>query len=380
LDDPGREPRRGRLPLGLLGALALIWLVERHVATHDFDYFGGGHWTFRVAGWNSASKAKDCRVLCFGDSLLKMGFVPRVVEARAGLRAYNLAIPGGQAPIAYFLLKKALAAGSRPSAVVVDYFPRLLADGFAQNRDNYPFLLDLRESLDLAWAYRDPGLFLDLALREGLPSARAREAIRPHIRWTLDGHPHLLQGEIRRALRNWDANRGAEIAPGRPGPPHDLETWYRRYFPEKVTCHPVNQLYIDRFMRLAESHAIQVYWLLPPYQPTLQALCERTGFDADHERFVRSMLGRYPRLRVIDGRRSSYEPDVFFDLHHLARDGASNFTTEVAGLIRDQPEASAASPRWSALPAYRRRPVTVPIEDDDTSRAVVARWMLEQRR
>jgi hypothetical protein len=34
-------------------------------------------------------------VLAFGDSIVKFGFVPRVIEAEAGLSAYNLATDGG---------------------------------------------------------------------------------------------------------------------------------------------------------------------------------------------------------------------------------------------------------------------------------------------
>ena len=37
-------------------------------------------------------------VICFGDSLVKLGIVPAVIEGRLGRRAYNLSACAGQAP------------------------------------------------------------------------------------------------------------------------------------------------------------------------------------------------------------------------------------------------------------------------------------------
>jgi len=79
-------------------------------SARPIDSPGGGRRTRRVAH----------DVLCFGDSQMKFGIAPHVVAARTGRPAYNLAIVGGQPPASYFLLRRALEAGARPSAVLFD--------------------------------------------------------------------------------------------------------------------------------------------------------------------------------------------------------------------------------------------------------------------
>ena len=61
-----------------------------------------------------------------GDSLAKLGVAPSLVEARSGRSVYNLAVCAGQAPSSYFLLRRVLDSGARPTAILVDFFPRLL--------------------------------------------------------------------------------------------------------------------------------------------------------------------------------------------------------------------------------------------------------------
>ena len=363
-----------RAPLGLFGALVLIALVERHVDKNPLDYLGGSHWSYRVASKVADAGSKGNRILVFGDSLLRLGLAPTAIEAETGLRGYNFAQAGGQAPGSYFLLRRAIASGAKPSAIVVDFFPRLLAENPSFNNDNWPFLADLGDGLGLAMISKKPELFARLVVRWALPSARSRISLRTNLQLALQPSPVSIKHEILKSIRNWKVNRGAEITASRPGLLENIDAWERGYF-GTFHCSRINKAYVEKFLDLAKAHQIPVFWLLPPYQPDLQARCERSGFDARHEVFVREFQTRYPSLFVLDARRSSYQPEVFYDLHHLGREGATVLSADVGVSIRHQLGELGSQNRWIALPNYRARPDAVPLEDVDQSRALAWKEM-----
>lgn len=361
-----RLPRHA--PLGLLGALALVLAFEFHVERHAIDYQGGGHWSYRIAAGKARSEARrQDQVLFFGDSLMRLGIVPTVVEAEAGLRGYNFAQTGGQAPGSYFLLRQALDHGARPRAIVVDYFPKLLGEDPRFNEENYPFLASLGDALGYAAVRRDPVEFGRFAVRALLPSARSHDSLRVALMGALVPGPVSIKHEIRKAIRNWKLNRGAEVTPCRPGVVENLDTWVAGYFP-RFQVDPTNRAYLEGLVDLAAQRGIPVFWLLPPYQPQLQERCERSGFDQEHEAFIRSMLARHPNLRVLDGRRTGYPPEVFFDLHHLGREGAAVLSLDVGRALTAALAGPAAAERWQTLPPFRMRLSPIPIEHVDESR------------
>src|SRR5262249_35519035 len=115
-----RAPR-GPIPWGLLGMVGLIIAVESFVARHDLDFTPWGSAAWSASPEAARREAPSCEVLCFGDSLVKLGVLPRVIEGVTGKRAYNLSICAAQAPASYFLLRRGLEAGAKPSAILVDY-------------------------------------------------------------------------------------------------------------------------------------------------------------------------------------------------------------------------------------------------------------------
>ena len=149
---PGRSGG-GRWPAGFLGALALILLLDRAVARLPVR---SEHGSRLASSWESANRSASgpdagAEVLCFGDSLIKLGVVPRVLEARLGLSAYNLAVLGGQPPTADFLLRRVLEAGHRPRALIVNFSPLLLGLDPRVNVDWWAGLPGQGERLELAW-------------------------------------------------------------------------------------------------------------------------------------------------------------------------------------------------------------------------------------
>jgi hypothetical protein len=352
------RPKRGRFPLGFLGAIALILAVEQSIARQKIGSFGGSQWAYEVARIEADSGDPRCEVVCFGDSLLKQGLAPTVIEAKAGLRAYNFALAGGQAPGSYFLLRRALESGIRPRAVVVEYFPKLMSTDPDFNLENWPFVATPGECLEMAKLARDSNLF---------PSIRCRNSNRANVKAALDGTFPIYAREITSVRRNWEVNRGAEIVASRPDRLEDVETWMRGYFPG-FACTKSNRTYIKKLLDMASSREIPVFWVLPPYKPELQARCEQSGFDNAHEAFIKNLQVRYPGLYVIDGRRAGYDPRVFTDLHHLGREGAAIFSADVARLLRQHRDDPKSTPRWLKLAEYNAVATALPLEDMDESR------------
>ncbi len=164
----------------------LLGVVESIVAHHEPGFASSGPWDWHQASKRAERAARTCDVLCFGDSQLKLGVVPGVIEERTGRRAFNLALIGGQMPAATVLLRRALDAGARPSAVVLETLPPLLSAGVDRNDRQWPELLDLSECVELARTEADPSLFARLALAGALPSVRARHDVRAAIRSALE--------------------------------------------------------------------------------------------------------------------------------------------------------------------------------------------------
>ncbi len=124
--------------------------------------------------WQAAARAADgfegrAEILCFGDSLVKLGILPRVLEDRLGSAAFNLGVLGGQAPNSYFLLRKVLEKGNRPRALVVDFSENLLTFSPSQNAACWCHLYGWHDSFAVAWHSADPALAISTGLHRMLP-------------------------------------------------------------------------------------------------------------------------------------------------------------------------------------------------------------------
>jgi hypothetical protein len=356
--------------------LALMLAVERFAARHEHDLFLTiDHWNWRQTSRQAGSRPdRQPRILCLGDSQVQVGVASAIVESQTGRKVSNLAISGGQAASSYFLLRRALGAGEAPDAILVDFFPRLLQASPLEGVDPWTSLTRVGECADLAWTARDPGFFARVALGRILPTVRARDAIRRNLSAALRGERNDDRQHVPAALRrNLARNGGGVLCPAQPGRTEDLDAWSRRNFPAEWTCHPVNRAYLRRFLALASSRKIPVFWLLPPVEPALQVRCEASGFDARHEAFVRDVRAEFPEVTVLDARRSAYDRSVFFDPHHLAREGAAAYSADLAREVRLALDARASGPGWVELPAYRPAPVELggPLEDLEQSRVAL---------
>src|SRR4051794_12249232 len=93
---------RCAIPRGLLGMLALVGLIERSWIQGNLAISNslGDCWRQTARQLEKAARGRD--VLCFGDSMVKNGLNPHVIQARAGRSTFNLAVIGGSSPSSYF--------------------------------------------------------------------------------------------------------------------------------------------------------------------------------------------------------------------------------------------------------------------------------------
>ena len=294
------------------------------MSRNEIDLKTDWHWEWRVNGHVAMRQAARFDVLCFGDSLINHGLVPPILETRLGKRVYNLSLSGGQSSTSYIQLRRALDAGARPAAVIVDFFPLLLNHGYEENEPRWPDLLTPRECLDLAWMVRDASFFARMMLARHLPSLRERTSLRAHLLAALGGKGGSERLGALAYQRNWRLNHGTSVfAKAEKLKLGDMDAWYRAAFRNPEWCAPYHAAYLVRFLELAAARDIPVFWLVPPIHPEAQRRFDKGGTEARYDQLLRSALHRFPKVVVIDARRARYDASVFVDQAHLDRQGAS---------------------------------------------------------
>jgi hypothetical protein len=359
--------------------LAIVAVVETFVAHDVLDFTDPVSLSWRLAARSARDEAPGREVLCLGDSLVKHAMIPRAIAARSGRSAVNLAVAKGSAPSTFFLFRRALEAGARPAALVVDFKPSILIGGAHHNLRYWQEVLDFREGLELARAARSATLFSRLILGQVLPSVRSRLEIRSNLLAALRGETDVLRGLNRVCRRNWLLNDGANVAAKNPTYQGELGLdGDRKYLTHSFHCDPLNARYIGRLFDLAAARGIRVYWLLPPLAPALQARREERGAEAGYLAFVRRLQRLHPNVTILDGRHASYDHRLFVDATHLDGQGAYTLSRDVAAALghdldRNRECAGTArdEPRWVDLPAYRPCPVEMALEDVEQSRGAL---------
>ncbi len=374
------ERRRGRCPTGLVGMLALMVAVEVAFARASpaLESLSAADWVLarRAAASPAVMRAE---VLCVGDSLLKMGVIPVVVEDRLDRPVYNLAALGAAPPATYALLKRALDAGARPRAIVLDAkAAQLSRHEYRAVVGDWSLLLDLPEAFRFAWIDDDLGLF-GLYVIHLLPTVRLRSDARRVIVDRLAGRAG--DPPWRPAIgRQYRTNRGAVVLADRPGgsgdpapdgalTPGESAVCY----PDSWTPWPTNVAYLDKTLALAASRSIPAFFVIPPAHPAVQARRESLGLDADYVALVRRLVARYENVTVVDGRHAGFPPRACFDGRHLNSDGAAALSRSLAEFIACRLDDGATERRWVELPPYEAPTIQMAAEDLETSRSLVAR-------
>ncbi len=328
------------VPRGLLGMLILVALLEGWVRRIEPAINGVEPWDWRRTGRAaSGAEVRSASVLCFGDSLVKLGVQPRVLQAKLGRgrTAYNLALCAGRAPATDFLLRRALAAGARPEAIVVDFNDSFLAEPPATTLRLYAELLRPDETAELGRRTAQPDFASTVYAMQVLPSLRNRFEIRRAISDSFGGRNEFADRMARsvRLRHNWQSNLGAQATPKIATPfPADPAAW-AWIGPAGWAANSTNERHLLAFFELAEAHGIPVFWLRPPLHPGYEARRAELGLDVAFDAFVARIVARFPRVVVVDGRGAKYDPAVFIDMAHLDRDGSARLSADLATVLTE---------------------------------------------
>jgi hypothetical protein len=345
--------RSSRIPFGFLGAIVLVVVIECFIGRNWLDFSDPVSLSWRFSAEAARTEAAGSKLLCMGDSLVKHGLVPSVIEERSGRRTRNLSAARAPTLMTYFLLRRALDAGSRPDAIIINAKPAVLIGGPEFNARYFQEVLTLREWVELFQITRKSSFMISMLVGRLLPSVRCRMEVRSHLIAALRGENDRLHDINRTLWRNWTVNGGANIA--------NFDSRYEEISPSELARRMQTDIFhvdrmnseaIERLLRLASERTIPVFWLLPPLAPSLQALRERSGSEAGYERLVRSTLARHPQaLTVLDARRVAYPPRFFVDATHLNGRGAIALSRAVATALEAELGRleRATIPRWIAI-------------------------------
>jgi hypothetical protein len=364
--------------------LILVVAAESLVARHDLRFLTIFDIDWKSSGRAAARHAPGFDIVVFGDSMAKFGIAPRVIEATLGRKVHSFALLDGKPAATYLFFRRAIEAGARPSAVIVDYPPEMLnqtPESLLLNPRWTALMANPYEAWELARIYHDREFFGRLLVARVLPSYRSRDGIRTDLLTALQGQSGSNSANTQPERRNRWLNRGGILLAKNPGFQGDVPPqWAGILFDAHCTVRHEHAHFVRRLIRLAAEHNIAVYWLLPPNAPKVTAFRDASGVHARYERFARALLAQFPNLYVLDARHAGYEHTVFVDAVHLDRDGATALSGDVAEVLGHARINSAPGARWIELPRYHDRPVTLALEDVDQSRTALKRRAAGRRR
>ncbi len=362
-----------KLPSGLVGMVALVVAVESFIALNDLKFSRIEAKDWKTSAQTAKSLSQFGGILVVGDSQVKFGLLPMVLESKVGQPVECLAVQGGQAPSTFFLLRKALESGARPSAIVVNWEPHLLKDGVEHNVRMWPELTDLRDNLELSWTGGDADGFLSRLVAGVLPSFRARSEIRDNIKAALNGETPMMPQWIENFYRNKVMNRGATaLAKDHVGRTTDLSRWGNKV--EKPwSADPVNSAFARKTLKLAESYGIPVFIAIMPVAPGMQQKYDQNGISRPYAEWVKKLEHRFPSVVVMDLQRSNYDVSVFYDPLHLDKDGAVSASTAIGTHLRGHLDGQPLGERWVQMPPFHPERADVAFEDTTQTYYIMAR-------
>ena len=313
-------------------------------------------------------KATRFEILCFGDSMLKFGIAPRVLEAKLGRKVYNLALLDGKPVLTYLLFRRAIEAGARPSALIVNFAPEGLNQPpwhLLTNPHWNALLASPREAWELARTYHDREFFGHLVVARVLPSFRCRGQIRADVLAAFQGqsgpNPETqpaAAAELAGQRRRHPPGQAARL-PGRRPAPVGRRPVQRRLRgpagerPLRAPAAPAGGRAQHRRLLAADR----------PTRPVVIAARDGNGVHAKYDRFVRGLQMQFPNLSVIDARHAGYH-ELGFRRSGPPRSRWGRRAQQRRGQgAGERSEPSEPVARWVELPAYRDQVATVRLED-----------------
>jgi hypothetical protein len=323
--------------------LALVVVVEGAFQHHWLDWSGHVLLNCRYAAQMARTEAARSELLCLGDSQMKTGIDPTILERELGLRAFNLAVLGCPTPLSYYLLRRTLEAGAHPRAILLGH---MTMGGGPQDAHHFEALVGPAEYLDLTWQARDADYAAALLLTRLFPSLRHREAIRSQVA----GRSRPERARMVAIWNGWREAKGSYRMPPRAGYHGEIEPELARtLYAKPWYISAVYATYFDRLLDLAAARSIPVFFLVSPIVPEAQSRRIAQGFDVLHTRNLHALQVRHPNLIVIDARRPDWPASEFLDSLHLNEFGSRHLSAEVAAVLRRQLDARSERPGWISL-------------------------------
>ena len=90
-DEPSASIRRPTaIPWGVVGMITLIVVIEWFLGRNWLDFTDPVSLSWRYSAEAVATESPGSELLCLGDSLIKHGLLPGVIEEETGRRTVNL--------------------------------------------------------------------------------------------------------------------------------------------------------------------------------------------------------------------------------------------------------------------------------------------------
>jgi hypothetical protein len=361
--------------------IVLVTAIECLVAGRGRDLCDPVSLSWRYSTRAARVDAPGCELLCVGDSLIKHGLVPSIIQHETGWKTTNLSAARAPTLMTYFLLRRALDAGARPRAIILNAKPAVLLANPEFNLRYWQEVLSARECAVLLGIDRRANFAFSLVAGRLLPSLRARLEVRSSLRAAIlrEKDPVLASNHV--LWRNWTQNAGANISPADfSARAADINRVGSLNRADLFFVDPSNFAGIESLVRLASERSIHVYWLLTPLAEGLQTMRDASGAEAEYERFIRSFQEQFPHIvTVLDARRAGFQAGCFADPTHLNRRGAIALSDMVSrAIVRDQVGTAARSTAvWTVLdpPPHHLLVPDPPLEDLDQSRRILGRAM-----
>jgi hypothetical protein len=330
----------------------LVVCAESLLGTLDRPPFANAAvMSWRYAAADAVREARRCDVLCFGDSQVQVQVLPRVLQESLGGKAFNLALPAGPPSASFFQLQKALRAGARPRAVVVDFTTHGLVLRAQNQLRAWNELVRWPDAAQIALDTHDLTFFSQLTLARLLPSYRMVLDIRSEVVAALGGRDTGGPGPAGFAahLRNRKLNQGANVLPHNPDHRSLLEPCDDWLLAEAAQRDPTSEMYMRKFLNLARERQIMVFWLLPPVHPAALAERKRRGTEERYTAFVREVQRHYDNVVLLDARNAGLGRAAFCDLAHLSGRSAATLSKAIGSAMRDSLAAGPSAPHFVSL-------------------------------
>ena len=140
-----------------------------------------------------------------------------MIEEETGRRTVNFSAARAPTLLTYFFLRRALDAGARPRAIIINAKPAVLLAGPEFNARYWQEVITPRECLEFSLMTRNGPFMLATIVGRLLPSLRSRLEIRSQVMAAVRGETDPIPAMNRILLRNWTVNGGANVAAVHPG-------------------------------------------------------------------------------------------------------------------------------------------------------------------